>query len=952
MLAIVGVAIIGMAIGLDWVMIGRQSGFGTKQFMLALSGGAILFSGIALSSRNYQRRISEWFVVGLCALVVAMSADLIFPSHLPAFGIRQLILAVTAFGVLVIALPIAEGAQWRLKEWIRFVVSQQEQMGKFFVLFLQVGLLLVVIRQFDLENRAFSNNIMPLALYGFLIHFLLPFRYRLPFFLLLSLTGILGIFGLLNGVWLIGIGLALIGICHFPLDFPIRVCLLLAAGGGLAVLRAELIDSPWSGAIWPILGSIFMFRLIVYLYDLRHQKTPATFAESLSYFFLLPNIVFPLFPVVDYSTFRRTYYDGDRYQIYQTGIDWMFRGVTQLILYRFVSYYLVIAPEDVTNLNSLIHYLVANFLLYLRVSGQFHLIIGLLHLFGFNLPETHHLYFLASSFTDFWRRINIYWKDFMLKLFYYPAYFRLRKWGNTTSLVLATVYVFVATWFFHAYQWFWLRGAFLLTWPDTLFWGILAVLVIINTLYETKYGRKRTLKTRTWQWGNSVSLTLRTAGTFVVICVLWSLWTSSSLTEWFTLWSIQNTSPESTVAPLPAVLLVGLIGSGKLPNSLTNLKIFSAGLKRSSFMYSAVTTTLSLLLLFVVGTPLISGQLGGKVGELIRSLRVSRLNDRDAALLQRGYYEDLVGVNRFNGELWEIYMKRPGDVAYFDASAAVQPTGNFLEQELKPLVVEVANDGIIFSTNRWAMRDQDYQLTPSPDTYRIALVGASSVMGAGVGDQQTFEWLLEERLNRENNGHMYRQYESLNFGVSDYSPLQELMLLESKVVKFQPNALFYIAHQYDEGVSILHLIERTQAGVKAPYSFLNELLEKADVQQETSQELGIKLLKPFGSQIIHWTYGQIVARTREYGILPVWVLMPTPELDMPEENIAALAEAAEKAGFIVLNLADAYSGEDIRSLWVAEWDHHPNERGHAVFAEKLYQKLREKQVDIPLGVWQ
>jgi D-alanyl-lipoteichoic acid acyltransferase DltB (MBOAT superfamily) len=761
----------------------------------------------------------------------------------------------------------------------------------------------------------------------------------------------LGIFGLLNGAWLIGIGLALIGICHLPVAFPIRVGLLTLAGAGLALLRAELIDSPWSAAVWPILGSIFMFRLIVYLYDLRHQKTPATLAESLAYFFLLPNIVFPLFPVVDYSTFRRTYYDSDRYQVYQTGVEWMFRGVTQLILYRFVSYYLVIAPEDVTNLNSLLHYLVANFLLYLRVSGQFHLIIGLLHLFGFNLPETHHLYFLASSFTDFWRRINIYWKDFMLKVFYYPAYFRLRKWGNTTSLVLATIYVFVATWFFHAYQWFWLRGAFLLTWPDTLFWAILAVLVIINTLYETKYGRKRTLKARTWQWSDSVSLTLRTTGTFAVICVLWSLWTSSSLTEWFTLWSIQNARPESAATLLPAILLMGLVGGGKLANPLVSLKIFSAGPKSSSFARSAITTTLSLLVLYVVSMPLVYSRLGGKVSELIRDLSVSRLNDRDAALLQRGYYEDLVGVNRFNGELWEIYMKRPGDATYFDVSTTVQLTGDFLEQELKPSVVEVHQDGTTFSTNRWGMRDQDYEQASSPNTYRIALVGASSVMGAGVGDQQTFEWLLEERLNRENNGHTYHRYESLNFGISDYSPLQELMLLENKIVNFRPNALFYIAHQYDEGVAILHLIERTQGGVKAPYPFLNELVKAAGVQQDTTRERGIKLLKPFGRQIIDWTYGQIVARSREHGILPVWMLMPTPELDILEENIVALEAAAEKAGFVVLNLADAYAGEDIRSLWVAEWDHHPNARGQAVFAEKLYQALREHQDDIPLDVW-
>ena len=93
----------------------------------------------------------------------------------------------------------------------------------------------------------------------------------------------------------------------------------------------------------------------------------------------------------------------------------------------------MLAPSEVQDPGDLVQYVVSNFLLYLRVSGTFHLIVGMLYLFGFRLPETHHRYFLASSFTDFWRRINIYWKDFMLKIFYYPAVFRLRRLGMTSA---------------------------------------------------------------------------------------------------------------------------------------------------------------------------------------------------------------------------------------------------------------------------------------------------------------------------------------------------------------------------------------------------------------------------------------------------------------------------------------------------------------------------------------
>lgn len=287
----------------------------------------------------------------------------------------------------------------------------------------------------------------------------------------------------------------------------------------LALQRAGYLAAPWSDAIWPILGAMFMFRLIIYLYDLRHDQTPTTPAQSLAYFFMLPNACFPLFPVVDDKTFRRNYFDDGAAHIYQTGIDWMLRGVIHLILYRVVYYYLTLAPHEVAGPAELGQYLVANFLLYLRVSGLFHLIIGMLHLFGFRLPETHNRFLLASSFTDFWRRINIYWKEFMQKVFYYPTVLRLRKLGTTKALVIATLYVFLMTWFLHAYQWFWLRGTTLLVAQDILFWTILGLLVVGNSLYEMRHGRARSLgKTGVRSWRDTVATVAKTYATFWFIC--------------------------------------------------------------------------------------------------------------------------------------------------------------------------------------------------------------------------------------------------------------------------------------------------------------------------------------------------------------------------------------------------------------------------------------------------
>jgi D-alanyl-lipoteichoic acid acyltransferase DltB (MBOAT superfamily) len=949
LLILAGIVLIISSFVTDLLGIGGQSGFGARQLMLALSGSSVLLVGIIRLVPDKHRPIFEWVWMGIIAIGVAAASDLILETGFSKIGLRQLFMMPFIFSLLAIKTsPKSDGQT--LQVWLQDLIKDKQSILVFFTISVQLALMMVLVNQYDLENRAFSQNIFPFVFYGFLFHYLLPVQNRLPFFLLLSITAILGIFNLENGIWLITSGIALIGICHLPISFLARAVILIAAGVILALLRANFLPNSWSGAIWPILGSMFMFRLVVYMYEVKHSKDHFNPVRSLSYFFMLPNLVFPLFPVVDYGTFRRTYFDVERNEIYQKGLDWILRGVIQLILYRFVSYYLVISPQEVVDINDLIQYILSTFLLYLRVSGQFHLIVGILHLFGFNLPETNNRYFLASSFTDFWRRINIYWKDFMLKVVYYPGYFQLRKLGATPALILTTLLVFFVTWLLHAYQWFWLRGSFLLSVTDTLFWAILAILVVANSLYEAKHGKKRTLSKPVWTWNNFFFQTLRTAGTFITVALLWTLWSSASLSEFLSLWSVEVWDAKSTSGLLSILLLVGLVSGGKYRIGSNWRKKWALNLRLSSFTRSTTITGSTILFLLLIGSPWIHGQIPcGLCQEVIRDLKVSRLNDRDAALLQRGYYEDLIGVNRFNSQLWEVYMNRPGDAGGLENEFS-QPTGDFLKQALQPLLATVLYDNIPFRTNRWGMRDQDYEKIPPPNTYRIAILGASYVMGWGVGDDETFESIVETRLNNEPKMDPETKFELLNFGDSDYSAFQQLMILETKVFDFQPNAVIYTAHQYDEEVNISHLIERFLAGVTIPYDYLLSTLREAEVvDQNISTDLAIKRLNPYGSKMLLWTYQQIVENCRKRGALPIWIMIPAPEQKIPEEKIASLVQLAEEAGFTVLNLSDAYEGQDVQSLWLDEWDHHPNAKGHLLIADHLYQALIEKP-EIFLGI--
>jgi hypothetical protein len=92
---------------------------------------------------------------------------------------------------------------------------------KFAAILLQLVLLTVVIKRYNLESPAFYR-ITLLAVGGFAAHYFLPLAYRMPFFLALSLAGIVMVMGPTPAAWLIALGMGLIALCHVPLPFWMR----------------------------------------------------------------------------------------------------------------------------------------------------------------------------------------------------------------------------------------------------------------------------------------------------------------------------------------------------------------------------------------------------------------------------------------------------------------------------------------------------------------------------------------------------------------------------------------------------------------------------------------------------------------------------------------------------------------------------------------------------------
>jgi alginate O-acetyltransferase complex protein AlgI len=406
--------------------------------------------------------------------------------------------------------------------------------------FIYLALLLAVFKVYRIEERAFQGRafqmLVTLALVALPVHYMAPFRWKKPLFIAISILGLFCVCGAQVAAFVLGLATVLIGICFLPIAWIGKAALMGGAAATLALARSGLSRTLIPDNVLPIVASMFMFRMIIYLYELKHVKTRETLVDTLGYFFLLPNFCFMHFPVVDYRTMQRGYFAEDVHALQRRGLQMMLRGTVHLLFYRLVYHEMLIPAGRVHDLASLSGYLVCNYLLYLQVSGQFHIACGMLQLFGFQLPETHHHYLLATGFTDYWRRINIYWKDFMVRVFFNPVVFRLKRWPQPLALAMATISVFLATWILHAYQSYWLRGSWGLSVPDALFWGILGGLVMVNVQLDAR--RSRAKGRASGRGGARPTLrflavrSLKVAATFTTIAVLWSLWSSPSLSEW------------------------------------------------------------------------------------------------------------------------------------------------------------------------------------------------------------------------------------------------------------------------------------------------------------------------------------------------------------------------------------------------------------------------------------
>jgi hypothetical protein len=341
-----------------------------------------------------------------------------------------------------------------------------------------------------------------------------------------------------------------------------------------------------------------------------------------------------------------------------------------------------------------------------------------------------------------------------------------------------------------------------------------------------------------------------------------------------------------------------------------------------------------------------AGAAPGSALRVREALRRDLPNAADYRRMERGYYEALLDSGRQLGALAdgrstaEKPVRPPG--APIDTMPFVMPVDDLREFVLKPnLVIDLW--GVRVSTNALGMHDRPYAMRKPPHTFRVALVGDSIAAGWGLAEGQGFEPRLERSLDERSRGAGGPAVEILNFAIPGSAPGQRWENFTRVGWALGPDLVLFESTRADDGWDAQRLRGLLARGLAWDSPLYRDALAAAGLRPGWDMASYERGLRPFSRSVLAGVYRRVAADCRARGVPCFWVLFPRVGDPTDPAGRARLTALARGAGFTrVVDLSDAYEGDDPADLAVGPNDFHPNAEGHARLARRLGAVLSDQ----------
>lgn len=287
-------------------------------------------------------------------------------------------------------------------------------------------------------------------------------------------------------------------------------------------------------------------------------------------------------------------------------------------------------------------------------------------------------------------------------------------------------------------------------------------------------------------------------------------------------------------------------------------------------------------------------------------------------------------------------------------------------------------DGTLtYRTSSQGWRSPEFRREKAEGTFRILGIGDSFTFGTGVRREHLFLTVLGDALEAETPG----RTEVINLGVMGYNTAHEVALLRHVGIALDPD-LVVICYVLNDASVIRPLGPGKRGTDQKPFrrnrgaeppppgpgvfgravarekswlgaSVLADHVRERLRNREARERSVARTLADYGDGAAGWrsvqhALSEAAKLARDHDFALVLMIFPNMwELSDDYPFVAAhakVAAAAQQVGIPVLDLVDAFRGEDGPSLWVHPSNQHPNPRGHAIAAAALHRFLREREL--------
>lgn len=278
--------------------------------------------------------------------------------------------------------------------------------------------------------------------------------------------------------------------------------------------------------------------------------------------------------------------------------------------------------------------------------------------------------------------------------------------------------------------------------------------------------------------------------------------------------------------------------------------------------------------------------------------------------------------------------------------------------------------------NSLGFRDHEHTKRKDPSTFRILALGDSFTLGLGVNLEESYSKILETRLNNNNDGSVYKNYEVINAGVDGYGTEQEYLYYSELGKEYAPDLVILGLHTND--------IDEVAAGIQSTYSrtklknsvyFLSYLRSLQIITANSLVKSRGDLLQLYQGQYT-LQFENAIKKTKDYiekirdistsnGAKTMMVIIPfCLEIDRKEWDKKGLSdiysedffnknmtrfsdvfvEFGQSKNISTLPLLPAFRNSKTTPLYYSH-DPHWTPEGHKLAAESIYRFIKESGLD-------